>query len=1398
MARTDSYPDYLTDVADSIRERGETSEPIPANEFDRAISEIENTRYIAGDNIQISADNVISATDTTYTAGANITISEDNVISSTGESYTAGDNITISDQNVISATDTRYTAGSNISISGDNVISTPGYTAGTNITIDDHNVISNNITAGYGLELNQNGVLNLTSGLKVIKLANGTSEIDLTISDRGIYYSNTQLTNYTFKFKWSASDTEKTIVYDKPFNNQFIYLKDVYQVKNGEPFLTLQTNSGGNSYKSGKYNRVYYRDDSDVDGYKYIDFQLATITNYDAEFQVVPKSTTLPTVNSHLTNKQYVDSQISDVMEAIGQITSIQFEIVSTLPATGDPGVIYLVLDSSGTTGDTYKEYIYVNGDWECLGSTNTIDLSDYATTQYVDGQVQTLTSAINGKQDTLTAGTNIAIDPSTNTISATDTTYTAGTNVSITNNVISATDTTYTAGDNITINGTTISSSKVDIITIPVESPFGGVKTEIKKAFKDFVNGKDFIVIGTHVDNYISNKYGSCLGTMSVSSGTYCLAFEPVIYSSSDSHYGLNYDKLVEVRYLFTYDDVNDDVVYVNKYSSYKQLLRDGSQFPLGIGNTSSYTPTANSYNPATTKYVDAGLATKQDTLTAGTGITIDSSNVISATGGGGGSAKVYYIDLSQACDNATTLTTVQSIIEDHLASETPIIIGYNGTNKDCIGICSLKNSYTTVSSNYILETEYIIDETTATFYGTDYSTLVRKKCEYSYDPATQIVANVDNAWVETVRYIPANTTSLPLGITNVTAYTPTVSTHPATKGYVDTTVAPYNHYSTTTSGNLGTSSSYRFNFSNSEYAQPKVYYFRNTSSATTFYYKYTNPSGVESNNSLTLANRYSTNGYTSFKWEPVVTCYPNISSGTTSTTQTLGFLTLFYESSGSSSSMMSIYRIYRSTNSLTYTQILSTVDYSLYSTLNSTVASHTSSISTLDSRVTALEGGGGSNINMFDYYTEYDPQNQYSYGAYSNMYLNDVTNDFQTRITALEGGQQESYNYFSELLFDPWQNIIAEWQGYYTNNPATFYMPSGTSENIQLNCQGMMSTFSLDVYNNTYYNLESVVLEFVDSNTNERIALVELGDIPDMSGSPQYISNLTTPQELSSYYNQPVLIRILTDYVPGAEAAKSLADLNNISQYNLIYNDEYQYMSGMYEYQNFQGLKRTLVARLNCSRGDSRVSLSNLSRVPVTLPRAINYEIDNTYDPRIWANPDFVGYNDSSYCIVLNQEGVYVFEIHIPVYIENMISRYNDRIYGSWESELNVSVSGYAQVVPGNLNNLKFGAINIPYFGYSMAQQIEYTIYPEDPLLKGYDTLQCYVQVTSSQGGEVGFTYNPQNDFKRVLGASGGSEPNNIYDRMAIYNKSYIDAVGPEFVMYIWKLDDSETSVQ
>lgn len=65
----------------------------------------------------------------------------------------------------------------------------------------------------------------------------------------------------------------------------------------------------------------------------------------------------------------------------------------------------------------------------------------------------------LSGKQDTLTAGSNITIAQD-GTISATDTTYTAGTNVDITNGVISATDTTYTAGTNVTIDANNVISA--------------------------------------------------------------------------------------------------------------------------------------------------------------------------------------------------------------------------------------------------------------------------------------------------------------------------------------------------------------------------------------------------------------------------------------------------------------------------------------------------------------------------------------------------------------------------------------------------------------------------------------------------------------------------------------------------------------------------------------------------------------------------------------------------------------------------------------------------------------------------------------------------------------------------------------------------------------------------
>lgn len=148
----------------------------------------------------------------------------------------------------------------------------------------------------------------------------------------------------------------------------------------------------------------------------------------------------------------------SEVNQLINAIETGGFEVVQTLPATGEDKIIYLV-PNQGSTPNIYDEYIYVNNNWEKIGTTE-MDLSNYYNKTETD-------ALLDDKQDVLTAGANIQI--ANDTISATDTTYdpattttaglmsaadktkldglqnyTAGQNITITNGEISATDTTY------------------------------------------------------------------------------------------------------------------------------------------------------------------------------------------------------------------------------------------------------------------------------------------------------------------------------------------------------------------------------------------------------------------------------------------------------------------------------------------------------------------------------------------------------------------------------------------------------------------------------------------------------------------------------------------------------------------------------------------------------------------------------------------------------------------------------------------------------------------------------------------------------------------------------------------------------------------------------------------
>ena len=93
---------------------------------------------------------------------------------------------------------------------------------------------------------------------------------------------------------------------------------------------------------------------------------------------------TVPTKTSDLTNDSNFqdDQDVQDAIDAaLADITGIDFQVVQSLPQSGEKGVIYLV-PNSGSGTNTYDEYIWVEpsggtAHFEKIGSTD-VDLSGY------------------------------------------------------------------------------------------------------------------------------------------------------------------------------------------------------------------------------------------------------------------------------------------------------------------------------------------------------------------------------------------------------------------------------------------------------------------------------------------------------------------------------------------------------------------------------------------------------------------------------------------------------------------------------------------------------------------------------------------------------------------------------------------------------------------------------------------------------------------------------------------------------------------------------------------------------------------------------------------------------------------------------------------------------------
>lgn len=228
-------------------------------------------------------------------------------------------------------------------------------------------------------------------------------------------------------------------------------------------------------------------------------------------------------------------------------------------------------------------------------GGGGGVDIDDSTTSLTKTWSSNKISGELDGKQNTLTAGTNVTIQDGV--ISATDTTYTAGSNISIENGEISANLTGYATSDDLN-NGlsfkqnTLTAGTGIEIVNDVISSP-----SEI-----DDINAST----GT---TYSSNK---------IIELTQGLGFDvEIVQALPQTGDAQTIYMLPKADSAAT--DVYEEYIYTN--NAWEK-----------IGNTQ--TDLSQYYTKSET---DTLMAGKQATLTAGTGIQIV-DNVISATGGGGG----------------------------------------------------------------------------------------------------------------------------------------------------------------------------------------------------------------------------------------------------------------------------------------------------------------------------------------------------------------------------------------------------------------------------------------------------------------------------------------------------------------------------------------------------------------------------------------------------------------------------------------------------------------------------------------------------------------------------------------------------------------------------------------
>ena len=99
---------------------------------------------------------------------------------------------------------------------------------------------------------------------------------------------------------------------------------------------------------------------------------------------------------SEVYNKQESYSK-GEIDNKIASIVTTTFEVVDELPEQGESNVIYLVPNEQSDDNE-YEEYIWVNNNWELIGTTR-VDLTPYYTSEQVDQLLNPISSNVTSLQ---------------------------------------------------------------------------------------------------------------------------------------------------------------------------------------------------------------------------------------------------------------------------------------------------------------------------------------------------------------------------------------------------------------------------------------------------------------------------------------------------------------------------------------------------------------------------------------------------------------------------------------------------------------------------------------------------------------------------------------------------------------------------------------------------------------------------------------------------------------------------------------------------------------------------------------------------------------------------------------------------------------------------------------